>query len=296
MKLLQKKGSSMAAMFTAVIIACLGLAQQSEAAGFDRFGEWWDKEGVYETTDNYFCKLNSAGDFESRFASGAIDAWADIEFGVNLSGSYAVGIGPAPGHVGGYISIFCDNPFYWLTKSDQEPYVYDDVNTFGLTQAKQVHELLLERMMVVLQSNGVFPGVWDFKKDGDGNILSLRYTVEGPSVTPVVIDIKPGSAENTVNLGSKGVTKVAILGSDDFNATEVDPTTVELADATVRVKGNGQPLTTIQDTNGDGFLDLVLHVDTEGFTLTDGDVSAELTGSTFGGDDIFGEDMVRVVP
>ena len=32
MKLLQKKGSSLAAMFTAVVIACLGLAQQSEAA------------------------------------------------------------------------------------------------------------------------------------------------------------------------------------------------------------------------------------------------------------------------
>ena len=32
MKLLQKKGSSLAAMFTAVVIACLGLAQQVEAA------------------------------------------------------------------------------------------------------------------------------------------------------------------------------------------------------------------------------------------------------------------------
>ncbi len=31
MKLLQKKGSSLAAMFTAVVIACFGLAQQGEA-------------------------------------------------------------------------------------------------------------------------------------------------------------------------------------------------------------------------------------------------------------------------
>ena len=133
------------------------------------------------------------------------------------------------------------------------------------------------------------------ESDFGGEPLNLNGLTSG-CASVVVIDIKPGSAENTVNLGSKGVTKVAILGSDDFDATEVDPLTVELADATVRVKGNGQPLTTIQDTNGDGFLDLVLHVDTEGFNLTDGDVSAELTGSTFGGDDIYGEDVVRVVP
>ena len=140
---------------------------------------------------------------------------------------------------------------------------------------------------------GIFKNILiSFYPGGGLNVAGLM-----PGCATVVdIDIKPGSAENTVNLGSKGVTKVAILGSDDFNATEVDPTTVELADASVRVKGNGQPLTTIQDTNGDGFLDLVLHVDTEGFTLTDGDVSAELTGSTFGGDDIYGEDVVRVVP
>jgi hypothetical protein len=114
-------------------------------------------------------------------------------------------------------------------------------------------------------------------------------------VTPVDIDIKPGSPENTVNLGSRGITKVAILGSVDFDATEVDPLSVVLADATVRVKGNGQPQTKMQDTNGDGLLDLVLHIDTEGFTLTDGDASATLTGTTFSGDDITGDDVVRVV-
>jgi hypothetical protein len=42
-------------------------------------------------------------------------------------------------------------------------------------------------------------------------------------------------------------------------------------------------------------LDLVLHIDTEGFTLTDGDASATLTGTTFSGDDITGDDVVRVV-
>ncbi len=131
-----------------------------------------------------------------------------------------------------------------------------------------------------------------FTVDGTGDTISI-----GLAITPVDIDIKPGSPENTVNLGSRGITKVAILGSVDFDATQVDPSTVKLADARVRVKGNGQPLTTIQDTNGDGFLDLVLHIDTEGFDLTDGDVSATLTGRTLISDEaIEGEDVVRVVP
>jgi len=175
---------------------------------------------------------------------------------------------------GASVDIYSNSPNY--PQSSKYVRFREVVGTTRLTRV-----IFLER----IQIDGVI---------GFDGVIGL--TAECDSGTVVDIDIKPGSAENTVNLGSKGVTKVAILGSDDFNATEVDPTTVELADATVRVKGNGQPLTTIQDTNGDGFLDLVLHVDTEGFTLTDGDVSAELTGSTFGGDDIFGEDMVRVVP
>ena len=144
-------------------------------------------------------------------------------------------------------------------------------------------------------SNG-FTGTWSYIPPATGLVGVLVYTPFVITTTPVAIDIKPGSPENTVNLGSQGVTKVAILGSEGFDATQVDPLTVELADATVRVKGNGQAQTTLQDTNGDGFLDLVLHMETEGFSLTEGDVSATLTGTTFGGEDIEGEDLIRVVP
>ena len=42
----------------------------------------------------------------------------------------------------------------------------------------------------------------------------------------VVIDIKPGSETNPVNVKSKGVIPVAILTTADFDATSVDHTTV----------------------------------------------------------------------
>ena len=119
--------------------------------------------------------------------------------------------------------------------------------------------------------------------------------IETSGSTEVGIDIKPGNAQNTINLGSQGVTPVAILSSTDFDATTVDPLTVELADATVRVRGNGTPQASFQDVNGDGLTDLVLHMMTEGFALTAGTVEANLTGETFGGDAITGTDSVRVI-
>src|SRR5205085_3194326 len=74
----------------------------------------------------------------------------------------------------------------------------------------------------------------------------------------VQIDIKPGSSPNTINLGSGGVVPVAILSSATFDATTVNPTTVTLANAAVRLKGNGTPITEQRDVNGDGRVDLVV--------------------------------------
>lgn len=88
---------------------------------------------------------------------------------------------------------------------------------------------------------------------------------------------------------------VAIFSSPTFDATTVDPTTVTLADAGVKVRGNGTAQASEQDVNGDGLLDLVVHVLTEGLNLTDGDEQATLMAQTFHGTNIEGSDSVRVV-
>jgi hypothetical protein len=44
----------------------------------------------------------------------------------------------------------------------------------------------------------------------------------------VDIDIKPCSWPNPLNVNKKGVLPVAILGTDDFDVTQVDPASVEL--------------------------------------------------------------------
>lgn len=56
---------------------------------------------------------------------------------------------------------------------------------------------------------------------------------------PVAIDIKPGSYPNSINLGSNGVVPVAIFGSATFDVGQIDYATINLANASVKLKGNG---------------------------------------------------------
>lgn len=115
------------------------------------------------------------------------------------------------------------------------------------------------------------------------------------SVMPVTIDIKPGENINSINLGSNGNVPVAIFSTEDFDATTVDPISVTLAGASVRIKGKGTPQASFWDVDGDGFLDLIVHVDTTALELTGGDVQAELIGMTFDGQEIRGVDTIRIV-
>jgi hypothetical protein len=139
---------------------------------------------------------------------------------------------------------------------------------------------------------------------GEEKSASTQVRVKGPAVregvaaesTPVTIDIKPGEFPNSINLGSSGVVPVAILSTPQFDATTVDPTSVELAGAKVRLKGKGSPMASLQDVNKDGRMDLVVHVSTEALELTGIDVQAFLEGRTFGGAPVIGTDSIRVVP
>lgn len=55
-------------------------------------------------------------------------------------------------------------------------------------------------------------------------------------------------------------------------------------------------MASVEDVNGDGLGDLVLHFETEALELTSTDVITQLTARTFGGRVIFGFDSVRIVP
>ncbi len=122
------------------------------------------------------------------------------------------------------------------------------------------------------------------------------YVAKLSHFTMVTIDIKPNSSPNTINLGSGGVVPVAILSSATFDATTVNPLTVTLASAPVKLKGNGTPQVIFQDVNGDGRQDIVVQVETEALQLNDTDTQAVLEGETVSGAAIVGTDLVRIVP
>lgn len=114
------------------------------------------------------------------------------------------------------------------------------------------------------------------------------------SVTEDDLDIKPGSYPNSINTKSKGVIPVALLGTDTFDVTTVDVTTLRfgpsdalpahnLTDAEVYAEH-------LQDVNYDGYIDLVSHYRTKQTGIAVGQILAELDydGSTV-------DDSIRVV-
>lgn len=143
-------------------------------------------------------------------------------------------------------------------------------------------------LYVIGSVTGTLPGL-----ESQGGIDAFAGKLVRESV--VAIDIKPGTDPNSVHLGP-GVVPVAILGSDTFDVTTVDPATVVLEGAGVRYRGDGTPMASLEDVNGDGVCDLAVHIEKEALELTPTDVIGELIARTFTGGVVFGFDSVVIVP
>jgi hypothetical protein len=114
----------------------------------------------------------------------------------------------------------------------------------------------------------------------------------GPLTLPVAIDIKPSSSVNSINPRSNGNTPVAVLTTDSFDAGSVDPSTVRFG----QTGEEAAPVrSSLEDVDGDGDLDLVLHFDTQQTGILCGDSSARLTGKTFDGQQLEGSDSIGTV-
>jgi len=116
----------------------------------------------------------------------------------------------------------------------------------------------------------------------------------------VEIDIKPGSDTNCLNNNGHGVIPVAILGSADFDVTQVDAATVALEGLDVAARGKADKLLAhIEDVNGDGFADLIVQIEDTDGGFANGNGIATLTGNLlpeFGGTPFEGTDNICVVP
>lgn len=132
---------------------------------------------------------------------------------------------------------------------------------------------------------------------GDQGLIAIEYGGQTQTLEPgqlfdlinVNVDVKPGSYPNSINLKSKGVVPVAVLTSDGFDATTVEPDTVVFAGA--------EPVKwRTRDVDDDGDEDLLFHFKTQELSLDQDSVEATLTGMTTDGFHIMATDSVNIVP
>jgi uncharacterized repeat protein (TIGR01451 family) len=154
-------------------------------------------------------------------------------------------------------------------------------------------------LTVKVNSNAVPGGVIDnaatIKADepNTGPTTVHEYTIVC-NVTSIEIDIKPGSYPNSINPKSKGNVPVAILTTDDFDASEVDPTTVVFL-------GASPVQWALEDVDDDGDIDMILHFKTQeldfDLLVDEGGIYpyAYLTGETNDGQAFEGKDTVRLL-
>ncbi len=132
----------------------------------------------------------------------------------------------------------------------------------------------------------------------------------------VSVDIKPGGCPTPVNVGSKGVLPVAVLGTGELDVQSIDPTTITLAGvAPLRwsyedvgtpyaIDYEGCDIMDCHELEGDGIADLTLKFDTPEIAEALGDVYdrkcviVELTGTLkdgYGGLPFSGGDVVKIL-
>ena len=124
-----------------------------------------------------------------------------------------------------------------------------------------------------------------------------------PEHTPVSIDIKPGDYPNKINLSSRGLVPVAVLASQDFDASLFAPEMARLADANTDMSQGCMGAVAVRrkldDVNRDGRVDLVFFFLTQDLNFTPDTTAAMFMahGAYEGGvSHIMGMDSVVVKP
>ncbi len=136
-----------------------------------------------------------------------------------------------------------------------------------------------------------------FFHDDTTSYVMVAAEAAGPSVQEVSIDVKPGSEPNCFNINGNGVIPVAILGSDTFNVLDIVTSNLFFAGLEIRVRGKKGPLCHGEDSNGDGFLDLVCQFeDDPTIWAPDSSALGTLTGTLLAGTEFEGTDSICVAP
>ena len=121
-----------------------------------------------------------------------------------------------------------------------------------------------------------------------GAAYLFTSAVEGPR--RVAIDTKPSNPNNPVNPFNNGRLWVAILAEEEFDPLQVDVASVRFGPGNATTNS-----TRVRDVNHDGLPDLMLRFVIPELGVSCGMERLSLSGRTFAGDEIFGDDFIRTV-
>lgn len=170
---------------------------------------------------------------------------------------------------------------------------FTDGQTRIITKSREIQYASSDPQVATVTTDGLVKAV------GEGT-ATVTITYKGKSVTVPVkvefqrqsikIDIRPGDSNNRINLDSGGSIPVAILTTNTFDVTRVDPLSVRFGpNAVMEEHGRGH----FEDVDRDGFSDMVLHFRIQETGIACHQTLVTLTGSTIDGVLIKGTDFIR---
>ena len=315
----------------------------SYAYGVSNDGSVVVGRGVGQNSMEAFRWTESSGMVGLGFLSGAASYASSYAFGVSADGSTVVGkfylgddntteafvwtesdgmvgLGHLPGgnHYSTAWAVSADGSIIVgssITDTDYyEAFIWDEIH--GMRNLKNV---LVNEYRLDLNSWTLYEAtaishdgltIVGYGRNPNRHEEGWIVTLPGPVTLQVAIDIKPQSCPNPLNVKSKGVLPVAILGTEDVNVIDIVIASIRLADPNVApIRNNYEdvaaPVSGSNDCNcitdgPDGFLDLTLKFETQRIVeaigeVNDGDVlELELTGVLFDETPIEGADCILI--
>ena len=142
---------------------------------------------------------------------------------------------------------------------------------------------------------GAIDEVFIFNRALSAAEVNGLYSGDAYPTLEMTIDIKPGSAENSLNPENEGVIPVGILSTQGFSVPEkIDQSSLRFGRTGSEI--GGPHSCRVEDVNSDQLLDLICHFVTSSTQLRAGDAQGVLKGNATSGLSITGYDTISIVP
>jgi uncharacterized delta-60 repeat protein len=232
-------------------------------------------------------RYNPDGSLDTSFGSGG-RATTDVASGSNDTGNGVVVLADGRVVVAGITSPASGSTAFAVVRYTAAGAVDPTFGSGGRATASFGNPIN-NAFDIAAQTDGkliVAGGTADFSR-GISDFAIARFLGD-PTTVEVSVDVKPDDAGNVIPLQPNGVIPVAILTTSTFDATSVDPATVCFVRDCTEKHGTGH----LEDVNGDGRPDLLLHYETQETGIAAGDTQACLSGKTYAGVAIHGCDGI----